>query len=258
MLAEEHWDQNEEFITDFFRGNFRSAIKSLAETKRIAKAFLTDLRRFFPQFKSSDKLELLANDVTATTTFHPREVERKTGGDLGIVLLRPSVESVLLQKSLKIHQDYPRGLLCQAKINRRSSKPNNVQWGALTPNQKKVLPSRTDYLALLLYKYGDEVRHCLEPFQWQLCRGVAIAEVDDWLRRNSFPEIIHSSDVIHGLGNCTIGTDNRRIIENYIAPKVRDALIIRIGWPPDGPPPDSLLMAESYRPQRRKLLVMRR
>src|SRR4029077_9602721 len=90
---------------------------------------------------------------------------KKTGGDIGLVLIRPNVNHERFRmRPLTVDEHYSRGLLCQTKIKRR-----NARWGGFTPNQKKILSNRTEYLALLLYEYKDAERKALMPFQWQSC-----------------------------------------------------------------------------------------
>ena len=257
LLADRHWDQDEEFITELFRGEFRRSVESLAETDVVAEAFLWDLKARFPLLSSRIELRRLATGVSATTTWHPREIERKTGGDLGIVIVRPSVDLSGLSNQLNIYEDYARGLLCQAKINRRTPKRSSARWGSLTARQKKVLPERTDYLALLLYRYSDVRRRSLEPFQWQLCEHASLHDIDGWLKEDVFPELLSSENVIEQLGNDRIGADDRSVIDEYVAPDVRDALTIRIGWPPGDRPPDTLSIAMPYRVRRRQRLRLR-
>ena len=256
LLAQKHWDQDEEFVTELFRGEFRQSVQGLAETDAIGTAFLQDLHSQFPALMFRTELSWLATGVSATTTFHPREVERRTGGDLGIVLLRPSVESGLYADTLEIHQDYARGILCQAKVNQRPRKSGKAYWGGLTSRQKEVLPSRTRYLALLLYKYAEENRRSLLPFLWQVCEGVTVAEIEGWLKNDTFPDLWRSANILEGLGDCTIGSDDPTVIEELIAPRVRDALVIRIGWPSEDPPPDTLTIAESHRVRQRQVQAL--
>ena len=246
LLAQRYFDKNEDFITELFHGEFRATTERAAGAGAVKQAFLTDLKSHFPQLRDSGDLERLATGVSATATLHPREVEGKTGGDLGLVLIRPNINSHRFEQSILIvDQDYRRGLLCQAKIKRR-----NAQWGSFTPNQRKILPERMDYLVLLLYEYEDAQRRSLLPFQWQVCAGMNFNDVDEWLKSDAFPGRMDSDKIVRLLGNDKIGTNDKRVIDEYIAPKVRDTLVVRIGWPPPGPPTHFHLRVGTYQRQR--------
>ena len=57
-----------------------------------------------------------------------------------------------------------------------------------------------------------------------------------WLRKESFPEVNTSEEIITSLANNLVGTDNKNIIEKIICPETRPYLTITINWPdkPDG------------------------
>jgi len=250
LLAQRYFDKDEEFITQLFHGEFRVTIEGAAGSGAVKQAFLTDLKSHFPQLHSGD-LERLATGVSATATLHPREVEGNTGGDLGLVLIRPNVNAHRFKQSmLSVDQEYCRGLLCQAKIKRRMSRCHNPQWGGFTPNQRKILPNRMGYPALLLYEYKDTQRRSLLPFQWQICVGMKFDDVEEWLKSDAFPAHMGSDKIIRLLGNNKIGTDDKCIIDEYIAPTVRDTLVVWVGRPPDqGPPLDFHLQHRTYQRQ---------
>jgi len=171
-------------------------------------------------------------------TFHDRPVERVTGGDLGIVLIRPDVK-------IQFHDvdtpEYKRGLLCQAKILRR-----DARWGDLTPNQKEILPIVLKFFALLLYRYADQndTRKDLEPFAWQFAREASKDSVRQWLIANRFPRLLTSEEVLLLLSTDKIGTDDKKLIDKYIAPPPkRPALQIHVKWrDSDGPGPKVRLL----------------
>ena len=54
---------------------------------------------------------------------HPKRVEAKTGGDLGIAVVRPNVQMSRFDEVLTIDHDHRRGLLCQAKVFGRETNP---------------------------------------------------------------------------------------------------------------------------------------
>lgn len=247
QLADKHWDSDEEFVTALFRGEFRGSVLEMADNNSVQIAFLEDLYSYLPGFRGNPDLASLAASLSATTTFHPREVEGNTGGDLGIVFLRPSVELMPGGSTLEIQEDYPRGILCQAKITSRSRSKGSGCWGSFTKSQRKVLSERTSYLALLLYRYLDECRQRMAPFRWQACEDVPIAEIERWLKEDSFPDLWSSQAVLEGLADCTIGTDEPATIKDLIAPKVRGALVVRVGWGSDDPPPSTVELGRTER-----------
>jgi hypothetical protein len=174
----------------------------------------------------------LARGISATVLLHPRQEEKRTGGDIGIVLIRPNIGLQGISAGTLTVDEYKRGLLCQAKMNRRTGRG----WGPLTRNQQKMLADRTDYLSLLLYNYSDKERRALMPFQWQVCAGSALSDVESWLNSGAFPSLTTSENIIHQLGDCKIGTERNDLMDQLIAPAVRDSLIIKIGWPPGRSP----------------------
>jgi hypothetical protein len=251
-LALKHPDEDEEFITKFFYGEFREAVRMASQQGRVESAFETDLRNAFPGWLSDDLLGL-ARGIQATAIYHDRAFERYSGGDLGIVLVRPNV-SLTSGPGPSVDPSYERGLLCQAKIRRRKTRSGRIRWGTFSASQKKLLPDRLEYLALLLYDYGDPARIHLSPFRWQLCMNHSFAEVEEWLRKDAFPATTGSEAIIFGLGNCQIGTDSKTIIHDHICGDLRDALIIKIGWP-DDKPPEIAVESETHTSVRRRQQV---
>jgi len=181
----------------------------------------------------------IARDLIATVSFHDRNVEAKTGGDLGIVLVRPDVR--LIWPKLDSNHDYKRGLLCQAKMFQRNSR-----WGRLSQKQKQVLPDKLSYFALLLYRYDDQhgERRELAPFAWQLARDATVEQISHWLASDCFPELHDSQQILGALLRDQIGTDDKKLIENDIAPPLlRRSLVITIQWK-DGRPPGMVHISE--------------
>lgn len=169
--------------------------------------------------------------LVASVAFHSRKTEGKTAGDLGIVFVRPDVsEGGLALSELSIKHEYKRGLLCQAKIFRRDS-----SWGGLTPPQKKNLPARLSYFSLLLYRYADRERRELLPFQWQLAGGATVEDIGHWLSSDTFPNLQASEWILRALVQNRIGTDDKDAIDQYIVPRLRPSLVIRVHWKDDGP-----------------------
>jgi hypothetical protein len=217
----------------------------------LLKALLADLQL---QFKRINRTHLskIANGLVASVSFHPLEVESKTGGDLGLVFIRPDVHRNRFDAEvLEVKREYKRGLLVQAKIFQRHSK-----WQALSPTQQKLLKSRLSYLALLLYRFLDQTgeRRDLEVFKWQVAENATIKKINSWLKSGDFPELWNSEDILEALGSDRIGTDDAGIIDSEIAPgKLRPAL----HWKPGTPPPPALISVRQSKTLPRQQEVVR-
>ena len=130
-------DRNEDIITTLFHAELEVEFEKVNGSGAVATAFLSDLRQTFPTV-TDESLSGIARGLIATVSFHPPHVEGETGGDLGIVLVRPDVRRArYFGSQLTIEHEYKRGLLCQAKMFRRDS-----QWGGLSPKQKQTLPGK--------------------------------------------------------------------------------------------------------------------
>lgn len=225
-IKKKHQDSDEDFITRLFHDEFKESLNKDSETKKIETAFLIDLRDALPELAYSGELTNVSSGLIASSTLHPIEIEKKTGGDLGLSINRPNVV-LTSQGYSKLQVDfYRRGLLCQAKVKRR-----NGRWGRLTDNQEKVLADRLSYLSLLLYEYVDSKRTNLMPFKWQLCNFFSVTEIKNWLGSDGFPSLSKSDEIINLLGNNEIGTDDISEIEKFICPETRPSLEINIWWP---------------------------
>lgn len=235
-IQEKYHDVDEEFITTFFRGEFAFAVGAASDKGKIRDAFLTDLMNAFPDFADSTELAGITNGLIADVTFHDRTIEKKTGGDLGLTIVRPQVSQDPFDEfEFSIDEEYCCGLLCQAKIKRRTGK-----WGTFaSKNQKQVLQGSTNFLALLLYSYSDLDRRKLNGFNWQLCEGESIETVEKWLKTDLFPNLIDSNRIIELLGNGE-GTIDRDTIDQLIRPKTRPSMTIRIYWPPNERPSSTI------------------
>jgi hypothetical protein len=222
-------DANEEFITQMFHGKYGAILSYASQCQHIENAFLRDLQKAFP--KLSQELHQIATGLIAEITLHKKGTEKITGGDIGILIIRPNVHDY--GHYLKI-SDYRRGLLCQAKLKNQKGK-----WGRFTERQSEVLPKRLSYLSLLLYSYSDNTRRSLNPFQWQLCDGVKFSEIQEWLKTDKFTKLVTSDQIIANLAYGNVGTDNDDIISSIISPSRNPVLIIRVTWPdgrrPGGP-----------------------
>ena len=241
-------DADEEFITRFFHGKFAAALMVASEAGFIRKAFLMDLNKAFPYHQN--EMKQIADGLIAEVTLHKRATERITGGDIGLMIIRPKVEKHSC--SFKV-SDYKRGLLCQAKLKRASGK-----WGSFTKNQINILPERIQYLALLLYDYEDAKRSKLKPFSWQKCQSATMPEVQNWLKYDSFPELENSDSIITNLGYGNIGTDDENIIDELISTAGNPSLVIRITWPegrkPGGPGSEIRIRSKRTQPAERTVI----
>lgn len=224
-------DADEEFMTQLFHGKLAAVLMLASKFKFIENAFLADLQMAFPDLYS--ELGQIADGLIAEITLHKRITERITGGDIGLVILRPQVSEQ--EDCLKI-RDYRRGILCQAKMKRASGK-----WGSFTENQINILPQRMHYFALLLYSYEDDKRTILQPFSWQRCESAEFNHVKSWLKSDSFPKLERSDVIIANLGYGNIGTDKDEVIDEMISPAKNPSLVITINWPENRRPggPDS-------------------
>ncbi len=234
---------DEEFITQTFHGMFAKQLTTASKNQLIKTAFLKDLRVAFSALQYGNELKEISNGLIADVTLHNRKTEKVTGGDIGLVIVRPKITEVI--NILKVG-DYKRGLLCQAKLKGTSGK-----WGSFTKNQIRVLANRLGYLGLLLYSYKDKERRKLHQFSWQLCNSsLTIQEIAEWLKHDSFPTLVNSSKIIIGIGNGEIGTDDNKTLNDIIAPVENRVLEIRIGWPKDTPPPSEVrICSKSFKEQ---------
>src|SRR4030042_3268765 len=153
LLSKRYHDKDEPFITDLFHGELEVAVKEASDKGLVRWAFWQDIQYAFPELGHSEQIELRISEIGATVTFHPGKIERLTGGDFGLVLVRPDAQKAQYESNcVTIAGDNRRGLLCQAKINQRSSRsPQRPHWGKLSDTQERDLGNHLDYLALLLY-----------------------------------------------------------------------------------------------------------
>lgn len=221
---------NEEFITTAFHGKLAQCLREASEEGRVETGFRADLDNAFPEMRGSPQHRRIARWLIADVTLHHKGTEKNTGGDFGFVIARPEVQDL----GMYYHIDsYRCGLLCQAKLKKWRAK-----WGSFTPPQKQSLPNRMEYLGLLLYRYVDRELHNLERFQWQLCNGYSLSDASSWLKQDDFPKLLSSDDVIRGVGNGNFGTDDKKILDDIVAPSNNPSLVLTISWP-HGSEPDS-------------------
>lgn len=225
-------DRDEEYITDLFHAELESEFATVSEKGAVEQAFLADLRLAFQNVSTHELRSKIARGLIVTVSFHQKKTEEKTGGDLGIVLVRPDVQESYAFSELTIKRDYKRGLLCQAKMFRRDSR-----WGGLSSPQEKGLSKKLNYFALLLYRYADQKtdRRQLNPFSWQLAAGYAVEQIKQWLSSDEFPSLQTSQQTLGALARDRIGTDDAALIDRDITPPQRPSLVINVRWKDDGP-----------------------
>ena len=210
--------KNEEFITEYFHGEYAQVLMEASENKLIAKAFLRDLKKSFSEISTDLVLGRLASGIVADVTLHGKATEKFTGGDIGFQIHRP----IIAHSGDFLHiDDYRQGLLLQAKMKRK-----NRKWGLFTKNQQIILPEKIEYLALLLYEYKDDERRRLEPFRWQLCQNHKFEEIENWLKIGVFPNLLTAKNIIHRVGKGIIGSNDQNIIDKFISPEKNPTLII--------------------------------
>ncbi|MEO6888165.1 MAG: hypothetical protein ABI324_04145 [Ktedonobacteraceae bacterium] len=230
---------DEETITLLFYLQFAEQLRQRSREGLFAKAFLSDLVENFPDLADSPELWKIAEGLVADITLHKRATERITGGDFGLMIIRPQV--IRIDNLLRIG-DYRRGLLCQAKL-----KGEKGEWGSFTKRQLKLLPERMSYLSLLLYSYNDAERHHLHDFQWHVCLpNETLDLLEGYLKTDAFPSLHESRTVIGAVGYGRIGTDDDRLLDQFVSPKRNPTLIIKLSWP-DGrsTPPGSFVYVYS-------------
>jgi len=134
----QHFHAHDEvFITRLLHGKLHEEF----EKKNSSKQFETELRgdlteAFQKDGVGRDEIQRVATGVVARVTYHEPHVERKSGGDLGLMVCRPQVSRHIIRQylSCRLHRQ---GLLCQGKREHRDG-----SLGELTKNQRKVLPER--------------------------------------------------------------------------------------------------------------------
>ncbi|MDL1989136.1 MAG: hypothetical protein LWX08_16180, partial [Deltaproteobacteria bacterium] len=75
LLADRHFDKDEEFITELFHGEFRCIVDKASKTGDIKEAFLHDLREQFSDIRDSFELEIIASGITANVSKHSKSIE---------------------------------------------------------------------------------------------------------------------------------------------------------------------------------------
>jgi hypothetical protein len=252
-IRAQYRDSDEEFITGLLRGELEEVCDRVSRNGSVGRAFLADPKATVARIRA-DLLSPMANRLVATVSCDPRHVERQTGSDPGIVLATPHVQQQY-GEYLAIESNCKRGLLCQAIVFGHDSR-----WGRLKQNQKKMLSGKTSYSALLLYRYSDQdgSRRELNPFARQLTRESTIEDIQKWLRADSFPKVWRSSAIFNSVMDAQIGTDDRRLVDEYVAPEgLRNSLVITIKWKDGADPGDRVLVSSRPSQQREHMLLAR-
>ena len=106
---------------------------------------------------------------------------------------------------------------------------------------------------MLLYSYRDLERRSLNPFKWKDCNSAKnINEVQEWLKKDKFTDLLKSDDIILKLGYDKIGTNNDEVIDRYISPEKNPVLIIRVTWTDKKPPLSKVHIVNKNSVQRRQ------
>lgn len=239
-------DIDEEGITLFFHSQMSKALKLKSEENAIATAFLDDLKQQLSFLRYRTAILKEYDGLVADITLHNRSTEGGTGGDFGLVIIRPQLELYHSESktSLKPLRDYQRGILCQAKLKQRNGKWHTPIFGK---NQERFLPERLKYLSLLLYSYKDNKRHLLQPFRWQRCDipSLSFEQIKEWFKKDRFPSLQTSDNILEQLGKGEIGTGDENDLRKFISPPQNRSLIIRIYWPDDKHPGSQVLFTRS-------------
>jgi len=219
----------EEQITVVLQLELAKILNKANQQKEIERAFQKDIDRGIRESllptSTSNHIKALSNGIVAKVSWHKRNIEQKTGGDLGLLIVQPEVSFFNRKISLSRCKN-ERGLLVQAKL-----KKNNESWGHLTANQRKILKDRVNYLSLLRYEFIDQENRKLKDFYWTLCNGASIINVIEWLKKDDFPKNQTSKEIITNLGLGNIGTNDQQIINSVIIPtRNGQTIFIKIDW----------------------------
>jgi hypothetical protein len=240
---------DEENITVSFHAKFAESLFNASDEKRIEAAFIQDFELSFWNVDADIRPEQIARGLRATVTLHKRATEKLTGGDFGLVILRPQIHHHY--SSLHI-TEYGRGLLTQAKLKHRKGSPS------FTHMQEKTLPDRLSYLALLLYQYRDDAMRDLRPFAWKIASGMTFDSLKALLKEDELRDSLTSRDIIRQLSMAKIGTDSASIISQFVAPDSNQALVIEINWPPGKHPGSRIEVHHRYQSEKVQQVLLRR
>lgn len=228
----------EDEITTLFVVNAERGLKEATENGRVAAAVRRDIERGYWANGHSPprKLRHLTDGLVARLRKQQSTEEINTGGDFGLLLVEPKFRLHWDSKLDLYRAGLKRGLLVQAK--RRCV---DGRWNLLTSKQKKMLPKRLDYTALLRYDFVDYIRKNLHTFNWNLLSGNTITETNHWLKSDDFPVPVTTFEIVEGLSKGEYGTDDKDIVEQEICPDAGSYTVIEIDWKEGEDPEDIVL-----------------
>lgn len=235
-VGTKYHESDEEAITILLFGELREEVDGRSSSGEFEESFAADLR---DQYSTTD-LSWVANGIIGRVVYHPRHIEKRSGGDFGLVLARPQVEHGWTT-DISMHTQ---GLLVQAK---KHSQKGTI--GTMTKRQCSVLPERLEYTAFILYVYATAGAE-LAPFAWICADGRQLQDlktdmgrlnrkhpktVDDF-REIMTGSVLSSSDIIEAVSQGLRGTSDRQIIDDQICPALTPSVTIEITWRNGSPP----------------------
>src|SRR5687767_13459709 len=103
---------DEEQITTLFQEKLQEFLSVASQQGEIAQAFASDLHNAGVPPLNDDAFQM-ARGIIAEVSWHPRHVETKTGGDFGLLFVRPKIENLF--DNITIRDGEVTALLAQAK-----------------------------------------------------------------------------------------------------------------------------------------------
>lgn len=229
LISNKYHAHDEIFITRLLYGEMEEELNKCNKEGLFKTNFLNDLRSIFNTDELKYEVCRLSEGIIARITYHEPDMEKKSGADFGMAVIRPNIEKI--KKNQLKHSMHQQGVLCQAKRQKI-----NQNMGQLTDKQKEIIPGYLDFYALLLYVYSDCDRKQLQPFVWSNYKWSDVGEIEYFLKYYEDEETINSDKLLELLGNGRIGTENQDIINSIICPEIKSYIKIEITWT-DGPPP---------------------
>lgn len=214
-------------LTALFVVEVGRQLEAASNEGRVARAVHEDLARALAAFGAAPPTSLseITNGLIARVSRHTLAEEARTGGDFGLLFIEP-VFRFRWGSQFDIERGgHRRGLLVQAK--RRL--PGGA-WNPLTERQKKMLPSRMSFAALLRYEFEESSKSQLKAFRWNILAGAEVAHLIAWLRSGEFPESRSTAEVVGGLSAGAFGTDNRSTIEADICNEAAPSITVHVDW----------------------------
>lgn len=229
---------DEEEITTAFRFVLSGVLARASNKGDIASAFQKDLTRILGVlgFKSDNLSEFaraFAKGLVAkvvVVAWHPRNVEKRTGGDFGLVLARPLIggPDVKTKEPFTTDRLHERGLLVQAKKRQKNGK-----WPRINKKQRVRLVKAVKFLAILLYDYKNGLK--LSEFVWCPCGRSRFSSVEKWLRDDKFPKSKRhtTTELLEDLAYDKIGTSDLENLDQVIRPTDSRILSVVVDWDDD-------------------------